>query len=651
MATTVALLAISAQGQPVAASTKDAASRSLSVEDLFRHSKFSGATLSPSGQFLAALAPIQGRMNLVVVDLKGANSVAVTAFKNSDVVNPRWVNDRRLVYSTMDLQAGLGEQRGGGLYAIDRDGQAPREITPSIQNLVTRGVRTLRYTSMLSRVGGESDDIFAVSNERSQKYTDVYRVNTRTGKRELLTFDAPGGVSAWVVDTDGVPRAAVQVEKAEIVRLWVRAKADSPWKMLHEGSLKESDGIVPLAFDWDGTLYVSARARNEDKAAIYKLDVVTGELGAKVAGSRDYDVTGGLIFDFVQKKLVGVEIDAEKPVFLWLDAQWERWHATLDASLPNRVNRLRRSTDSSAILVRSESDQSATEFYLFDPVNRKLQEVGASRPWLVGKRMGERTFIRYESRDGLSIPAYVTYPPGLERRQLPLVVFVHGGPWVRGEQWEFDPMAQFLASRGYVVLQPNFRGTTGHGWKHYRASWKQWGLGMQDDVTDGARHLIDKGIVDGNRVCIMGASYGGYATMMGLLKEPALFKCGINYVGVTDPAMLFTVTWSDSSDSDWTKYRMADMIGDPDKDQALLAKVSPLKRAAEIKRPVFMAYGGEDYRVPLVHGERMKAALEAGGTPVEWVVYREEGHGWLKEDNLYDFARRVEGFLGKHIGK
>ncbi len=628
-----------------------AVARVPAVEDFFRYSKLSNATLSPSGQFLAAIAPVNGRLNLVVVDLKGKSSVAVTAFKDNDISNIRWVNNKRLVYSTVDLKAGLGEQRGGGLYAIDRDGQSPREITASVGNMILGGSRVYRYTNMLARVGDESDEIFAVSNERSEKFTDVYRLNTRSGAKQLLTFDAPGGVSSWVVDRDGVPRAAVQIEKAEIFKLWVRPTADAAWKLVHESSLKDGDGMTPLAFDWSGALYVSARAKDDDKAAIYKLSMATGKLGEQIASDPFYDLTGGLIFDLVQKKLVGVAIDGDKPTFEWLDKQWARWHGTVDATLPNRVNRLSRTTDSSSLLVVSESDRVAAEYFLFDPVNRKLEEIGAAQPWVNAKGLGERVFMRYESRDGKGIPAYVTYPPNVARSKLPLVVYVHGGLWVRGDDWSYDRMAQFLATRGYAVLQSNFRGTLGNGWRHFRSSWKQWGLSMQDDLSDGVQSLVKRGIVDPSRVCIMGASYGGYAALMGLVKDADLYKCGINYVGVTDPALLHTVSWSNSSDSDFTKYRLSDMVGDPDKDKELMSRASPLQRAAEIKAPILMAYGGEDFRVPLVHGERMKAALDARGVPVEWVVYREEGHGWLKEENQYDFARRVEKFLAKHIGK
>jgi dipeptidyl aminopeptidase/acylaminoacyl peptidase len=649
VATLFAAMSVTSRAQTTA--PRGAAAKLPTVEDFFRHSKFANATLSPSGQFLAALAPVNGRLNLVVVDLKGKSSVAVTAFQNNDVANVRWVNNKRLVYSTIDLKAGLGEQRGGGFYAIDRDGQAPREITPSYAKLIESGIRVLRYTTMLSRVGDDSDEIFAETNERSSKFTDVYRLNTRTGAKQLLTFDAPGGVTTWVVDRDGVPRAAVQIEKAESFRLWVRPTATAPWKSVHQSSLKDGDGVKPLAFDWAGDLYVSARAKGEDKAAIYKLVLDTGALGEKIASDPFYDITDGLIFDVVQKKLVGVAVDGDKPNFIWLDQQWARWHGTLEATLPNRVNRLSRTTDSSSLLVVSSSDRVAAESFLFDPVNRKLEELGAALPWMNAASLGERVFMRYESRDGTSIPAYVTYPPNVERSNLPLVLYVHGGPWVRGDEWNFDRMAQFLATRGYAVLQPNFRGTEGNGWRHFRSSWKQWGLTMQDDLADGVQHLIRKGIVDGKRVCIMGASYGGYATMMGLVKDPDLYKCGINYVGVTDPMLLHTVTWSDTADTDWARYRMADMVGDPDKDKELLSRASPLQRATEIKAPILMAYGGEDYRVPLVHGERMKTALDARGVPVEWVVYREEGHGWLKEENQYDFARRVEKFLAKHIGK
>jgi dipeptidyl aminopeptidase/acylaminoacyl peptidase len=263
--------------------------------------------------------------------------------------------------------------------------------------------------------------------------------------------------------------------------------------------------------------------------------------------------------------------------------------------------------------------------------------------------MPTRQPVHYSARDGLDIPAYLTLPKGKEPKNLPLVMLAHGGPWLHGAIWAWSAEPAYLASLGYAVLEPAFRGSTGWGTKLQVAGWKQWGRGMQDDLNDGVDWLVQQGIVDPKRVCIMGASYGGYAVLMGLARDPDRWRCGIEYVGVTDINLLFDVTWSDMANSDYIRYSAKEMIGDPDKEAAMLKAASPLENAAKIKVPVLMAYGGEDRRVPLVHGEKMRDALRAQGTPVEWVVYAEEGHGFLLEKNLYDFYHRVATFLAQHL--
>jgi dipeptidyl aminopeptidase/acylaminoacyl peptidase len=262
--------------------------------------------------------------------------------------------------------------------------------------------------------------------------------------------------------------------------------------------------------------------------------------------------------------------------------------------------------------------------------------------------MPSRQPVRYAARDGLEIPAELTVPKGVEAKNLPLVLYVHGGPWLRGTHWHWSDEAAYLASIGYAVLEPDFRGSRGWGGKLYEAGWKQWGRAMQDDLNDGVDWLAKRGTIDPKRVCIMGASYGGYAVMMGLARDPDRWRCGINYVGVTDINLMFDVSWSDTANSDFIKYSAKDLIGDPDKDAALLKASSPLANASRIKAPVLMAYGAQDRRVPLIHGEKMRDALKSNGSVVEWVAYREEGHGFLLESNRIDFYSRVAKFLAKY---
>jgi len=252
-----------------------------------------------------------------------------------------------------------------------------------------------------------------------------------------------------------------------------------------------------------------------------------------------------------------------------------------------------------------------------------------SHPDIDPRQMSRMEAVSYQARDGLEIPAYLTVARGVERKSLPLVVLVHGGPWVRGQVLRWDPQVQFLASRGYAVLEPEFRGSAGYGTRLFRAGWKQWGLGMQDDVADGVRWADSQGLVDRARVCIAGASYGGYAVLMGLVNDPTLHRCGVDWVGVTDIDLMYSVDWSDASD-DWKRYGMPKLIGD----QAAL----------------LLAYGGKDVRVPIVHGEMFRDAMaKVPGSSVEWIAYDKEGHGWRKEENQVDSWNHVEKFLATQI--
>ena len=282
-----------------------------------------------------------------------------------------------------------------------------------------------------------------------------------------------------------------------------------------------------------------------------------------------------------------------------------------------------------------------------------MERVGHSYPKIDPRRMATQKDVRYKARDGLSIPAMLTLPQGGAHKNLPLVVLVHGGPYVRGTQWGWNPETQFLASRGYAVLEPEFRGSTGYGRKHFRAGWKQWGLAMQDDIADGAKWAIAEGYADPKRICIAGASYGGYATLMGLVNDPGLFKCGIDWLGVTDIKLLYSGHWWYSSDmsNTWKQYGFPDLIGDPVKDAAQFKATSPIEQAARITQPLLLAYGGADKRVPLNHGKEFYAAVKRTNPDVEWVVYDEEGHGWRVPKNRIDFWTRVEKFLDRNIGK
>jgi dipeptidyl aminopeptidase/acylaminoacyl peptidase len=307
------------------------------------------------------------------------------------------------------------------------------------------------------------------------------------------------------------------------------------------------------------------------------------------------------------------------------------------------------SRDRNVVIVDASSDRTPGALYLLDRRKGKMEWLLDRRPWIKPAEMAAKRAVRYTARDGLPIPAYLTVPHGSEGKNLPLVVIIHGGPWVAGNTGAFDSEAQFLASRGYAVLQPNFRGTTRYGWKHFAASFNQWGLAMQDDIADGVKWAVDEGIADPKRVCLYGASYGGYATMMGLAKHPELYRCGINYVGVTDLSLFLTATWADYAQSDFIRYNVKDLVGDASQDAEMLKRVSPVELAARIKAPVLMAYGASDRRVPIEHGTRMRSALESAGNTPTWIVAEGEGHGFREIANQKMFYEAMEKFLAKNL--
>ena len=300
-------------------------------------------------------------------------------------------------------------------------------------------------------------------------------------------------------------------------------------------------------------------------------------------------------------------------------------------------------------MIESRSATNPGGYFLYDAESRQLEQVSKSRDWLPPALMSKRKFIKYKTRDGMEIPAWVTIPNGSDGKNLPLVVHIHGGPWVRAYrdiQWGRWPDAQFLASRGYVVLEPEPRGSTGFGKKHYTASFKQWGLAMQDDITDGALHLVKEGIVDKSRMCLYGGSYGGYAALQGLVKDPELWRCGVALVAVTDLSLQQSVAWSDTSRrSDYLETDFKRYVGDKDRDRERFLQTSPAMNADKIKAPVLLAMGGLDERVPQIHGTAMRDAMRRAGKPMEYVVYSDEAHGFNKTENVVDFYTRVERFL------
>jgi dipeptidyl aminopeptidase/acylaminoacyl peptidase len=631
-----------------------AAAEPPSVEELFQPARFFNMAISPDGKTIAALAPVGAHQNLVILNAETKKPTPITNFDDRDIVQARWISSKRMLVQTGSLGVSAFDYRGGALYAIDLDASEGRMISEGgVDEQSSAGLRfTGRQLIFVRTLPGEGDDIIA------QEYVggmdgriqagDLFRVNTRTGRRTSISFGKPdaGETEDWVVDKKGVARVQVAHDGGK-QRIHYRSGPDAAWVKLDE--FKEiGQGWTPLAVAEDDKTLIVSDGRNRDKAAIVRYDPATKTFGEVLAAHPQVDLT---VLVRQQGEPFGVQYDADRYGVAWFDEELARVQSLLDKALPDAVNRFSWSRDRTRFLVLSYSDVSPGSFYLLDTKTKKMEWLVDRSPQIKPKLMAHMKPVRYAARDGLEIPAYLTLPPGSDGKNLPLVMMVHGGPWVDGDEWGFIPEVQFLAARGYAVLQPNFRGTTRYGWKHFSSGFGQWGLTMQDDVTDGVKWAVAQGIADPKRVCIYGASYGGYATMMGLVKDPDLYRCGVNYVGVTDINLFLTATWTDYAQRDFLKYNMDVLMGEATKDPAKAKAISPSEQARRIKAPVLMAYGAADYRVPIEHGQRMKAALEAAGQHPIWMVADGEAHGFGDMKNQKVFYEAMAKFLDENIGK
>ncbi len=633
------------------------ADASIPIADFFKRATFSGRpVLSPDGNNIAVLTPRNGRFVLAVINLDTRESKVVAADPDWNVASPFWVNNQRLTFSiSKGADATMEDQKGGGLFAVNKDATGFRKLFMTVKEAQGKNM-PYKPVSLVDRVGGDSNEVYVVNNERGRDEdlgaSDVFRLDTNNGRMKLLTFNNPGKVGRWLADHTGAIRVAVSAAadpKTKRIKetVFYREDENSEWKPIHEGYWDEGTSMSPQGFDFDNkTLFVAGRFNGRDKAAIHIWDFAKNAAGEVIADHPLVDLDDGLWIDRENRKLVGVNVNGMKPEIYYFDADYAKLQATLNASFPGQEVSYQLRGKRAVVFTRG--DNNVGKAYLYDTERKVLEALYTAKPELEGKTLSTQTVINYSARDGLNIPAYLTLPEGMAAKGLPLVAYIHGGPHARDE-FGYGAMTQMLASRGYAVLQPQFRMSTGFGWKHHTAGWKQWGLAMQDDVTDGVAHLVKQGIVDPKRVCIIGASYGGYATMYGLVKDPDLYQCGVNWVGVTDVKMLFTVNWSDMR-GPYMENLGALMHGDPKTDEAYFQKASAIENASRIKAPVLMAYGSEDIRVPIIHGEKMRDKLLKQGNTVEWMVMVGEGHGWSKESNSIRFGEAVYNFIDRYIG-
>jgi dipeptidyl aminopeptidase/acylaminoacyl peptidase len=635
------------------------------AEAFYRDADTQAVQLSPSGRWLAMTGALGTKHpSLLVFDvLAGGQPQRVAQFKDGDVTQVRWVNDTRLVFGVQGRESGSDRPRGAlGLYAVNADGSQRVQL---VRNFGSRVVNDAARPGLLSwnhrllhvpipRDGKDNNEVLIgrITLNEQRTVTPLW-LDTLTGRTRPAVSQPPADVVHWVADPFGEPRAAVAVQGTRQTAYWRQPGSDD-WLALQESLVDEAPFNVN-AVDADGTLYVTQRRGAAGQAVLTRYDFEQRAPAEQaLVVTPGFDFRGGLRLGD-DGRLRGVRVLAEGESTAWLTERMQAIQADVDGTLPGRINDItcrRCGQPDMVLLVHSYSDREPGEWWVHrsSPAGGKAwQHVGRARAELKPEDMATLSLQRIRARDGLELPVWITRPANA-KGPLPAVVLVHGGPWLRGNLWRWNADAQFLASRGYIVIEPEFRGSTGYGEAHHQAGFKQWGQAMQNDVADALKWAQQQGLAS-DKACIVGNSYGGYSALMGLANDPALYRCGVAGLAVTDLELLVRGSWWVSDDaSDLTRsYVIPKMIGDPQKDAAMIAAHSPVNLADKIKAPVMLVFGEEDQRVPLAHGERMRRALRDAGNDPVWVTYAQEGHGFGLWQNRVDYAQRMEAFLARHL--
>ncbi|HXC62156.1 MAG TPA: S9 family peptidase, partial [Nitrospiria bacterium] len=605
---------------------EDSVPPTIPLRDFFRNPETTGYELSPSGALIGFLKPVDNRLNIFVQPKSGGEAKQITQVKDRDIRTFFWKGDNFLLY----LKDNGGDENFH-LYVSRSDGTGERDLTPF------DGVRA----EMIDDLEDHPTDLIVGLNKRNKEVFDAYRLNVENGDLKMIA-ENPGNISSWTTDHDGNIRVATTTDGVNTSLLYRETEKDA-WKTVITTNFKES--FNPQFFTFDNKALYGVSNVGRDKAAVVEFDPETGKETKVLFAHPEVDVSG-LHFSRKRKVTTSATYTTWKEERKFFDPESEALDKTLGEKLPGYdVYVVSANKEEDMFIVRTITDRSLGAFYLYERKSGDLTKLADRNPWLKEEQLSEMKPIEYTSRAGLTIHGYLTLPKGKPAKNLPMVVNPHGGPWARDE-WGFDPEVQFLANRGFGVLQMNFRGSTGYGRKFWEAGFRQWGESMQDDITDGVAWLVHQGIADPKRVAIYGGSYGGYAVLEGLTKTPDLYAAGVDYVGVSN---LFT--FMKSVPPYWKPFleMMYEMVGNPEKDKTLFEANSPALNANRIKAPLFVAQGAKDPRVNINESNQIVEALKKHGVDVEYMVKEDEGHGFHNEENRFSFYEAMEKFLAKYL--
>ncbi len=628
-----------------------AAADGVDVNAFVRKDSFDTIKLSPTGEYLAATVPMEDRTVLAILDRK--DNKLVSGFqtgRNTHVDEFDWVNPKQVVFSMVEKFGALDNPQWlGELYTATVDGHSEILIGQRVGGMQT-GSRVPRKTAervaayLIDDLPQDDDNIVVgVMPITADPYTRVEKMDVRSGRRRPVTR-VPVRNARVVTDNSGVVRFASGYGTNYIEQLYYREGEDKPWQLVND---EAASGRIelPLGFSADNTTAYLQIEHETGPDSIVAMDVASSK---RTQVLRDDDTDPGeILYRPGTKVPVGAILQDGKPRMEFFDpaSSDARMYRSLQAAFGDQFARITSSNgDGSLNLVNTYSDRNPGDFYLFDAKAKKADYVLSRREWIDPAKMATMQPVSFKARDGLTVHGYLTLPPGRDGKRLPTVVMPHGGPFGVYDTWGFVDDAQILAGAGYAVLQVNFRGSGNYGRAFRTAGARQWGGTMQDDLTDATRWAIAQGHADAKRICIYGASYGGYAALMGVAKEPELYKCAAGYVGVYDLPTMHTE--GDIQQLGSGEAFLRRWLGE----REALGAVSPNRIADRIKVPVFLAAGGEDQRAPIEHSEMMERALKKAGVPVETLYYPSEGHGFYVEAHRKEFYEKLLAFLARNLG-
>lgn len=616
----------------------------LDRELFFDNPEISGGQLSPDGKYLSFIKPYNGVMNIWVKKFDEAFDAArpLTADVQRPVRSYFWSRDGKYILYAQDK----GGDENFNIYSVDPSApDAAGAGVPENRDLTNlKGVRVQIYSVPKT----DPDVIYIGLNDRDPAWHDLYKMKLSSGERTLLRQNSPEDrITGWIFDWNDELRLAMRSNfdgSNDILRV-----DENGFTPIYSTNVFESAYPAGFSKDNQKVYLVTNKGDDVDLTRLVLFDLKTLKEEFVEADPLKRVDLDNVSFSEVTREIVFTTYEDDRLRYYWKDNSLKEDYDLISKQLPGVEPYFARTTaDERYWIIGSYSDVDPGTTYLFDRKTKKLTFQYRPRPNIPVEHMAHMKAIRYPSSDGLEIPAYLTLPKGIEHKNLPLIVMPHGGPWARSG-WGFNSYAQFLANRGYAVLDPNFRASTGYGKSFVNAGNKEWGRKMQDDITWGVKYLVEQGIVDPEKVGIMGGSYGGYATLAGLAFTPDVFACGVSIVG---PSNLITLL--NSIPPYWESIRKVFYLrmGDPStpEGEADLKAMSPLFSADKIKSPLLVVQGANDPRVKQHESDQIVVALRDRGFDVEYIVAPDEGHGFARPVNNMAMLAAAEKFLSKHLG-